>query len=143
MIKQQEKFSIENFTKYEIARIIGARALQVSMNAPLILKISKEELENINYNPIEIAKKEFYSGVLPISVIRPLPGQEKVGFKKEIEVKKEEKIEEVEEEIKEIEKEEEAEKPEEEKKGEKKEKEEEIDVGIETEEDISSDFEED
>ena len=63
----------EQFTKYEIARILGARALQIAMDAPLLLKISTEELEEINYNPIEIAKRELVSGVLPITVNRPLP----------------------------------------------------------------------
>lgn len=32
----------ETFTKYEIARIIGARALQIAMDAPILLKITKE-----------------------------------------------------------------------------------------------------
>ena len=34
----------QNFTKYEIARILGARALQIAMDAPLLLKISFGEL---------------------------------------------------------------------------------------------------
>ena len=29
----------EDFSKYEISRILGARALQISMNAPLLIKI--------------------------------------------------------------------------------------------------------
>ena len=32
----------ENYTKYEKARMIGARALQLAMGAPLLLKLSKE-----------------------------------------------------------------------------------------------------
>ena len=35
----------EQFTKYEIARIIGARALQIAMDAPLLLKISEQLLD--------------------------------------------------------------------------------------------------
>lgn len=61
------------FTKYETARIIGARALQISMGAPLLLKLSKEDLDRINYGPIEIAKMEFNEGVIPITIRRPLP----------------------------------------------------------------------
>ena len=61
------------FTKYETARIIGARALQLSMGAPLLLKLNKEDLEKINYNPIEIAKMEFQKGIIPITIKRPLP----------------------------------------------------------------------
>ena len=38
---------IEDFTRYEVARILGARALQVAMNAPLLVKISKEDLEKV------------------------------------------------------------------------------------------------
>lgn len=61
------------YTKYEKARIIGARALQLSMGAPFLLKMSKESLEEINYNPVEISKMEFERGVLPITIKRPLP----------------------------------------------------------------------
>ncbi len=61
------------FTKYEKARIIGARALQIAMGAPLLLKMKEEDFEKINYNPIEIAKLEFEKEVIPITIRRPLP----------------------------------------------------------------------
>jgi len=61
------------FTKYETARILGARALQISMNAPLLIKIEKEDLEKINYDALKIAEVELNSDVLPISVKRPFP----------------------------------------------------------------------
>lgn len=61
------------FTKYEKARIIGARALQISMGAPLLRKISKKELEKINYSHLEIAKSEFNDNIIPITIRRPLP----------------------------------------------------------------------
>ena len=61
------------FTKYEIARVIGARALQIGMGAPFLLKLNKEKLEEINYNPVEIAKMEFDKNILPISIRRPMP----------------------------------------------------------------------
>ncbi len=63
------------FTQYEVARIIGARALQIAMDAPLLMDIPKDELETMHYDAIRIAEKEFKSGVLPISVNRPLPGK--------------------------------------------------------------------
>jgi len=69
MIEQLEN----QFSKYEVARILGARALQIAMDAPLLLKIDEKELEAINFNPLEIAKKELIAGVLPITVNRPLP----------------------------------------------------------------------
>lgn len=63
----------EEFTKYERARILGARSLQISMDAPLLVKIQDEALSNLNYDPLKIAALELDSGVLPISVKRPLP----------------------------------------------------------------------
>ena len=61
------------YTKYEKARIIGARALQISMGAPILIKVDKKLLEEVNYNPVLIAKKEFESGIMPITIKRPLP----------------------------------------------------------------------
>ncbi|MBI4016704.1 MAG: DNA-directed RNA polymerase subunit K [Candidatus Aenigmarchaeota archaeon] len=60
-------------TKYEKARMIGARALQISMGAPFLVKVTPEDLEKIGYNPIEIAKKEFDAEALPITIRRPMP----------------------------------------------------------------------
>jgi len=57
-------------TKYERARILGARALQISMGAPILVKMKKSDFEELNYNPINIAKKELENGVLPISIKR-------------------------------------------------------------------------
>jgi DNA-directed RNA polymerase subunit K len=61
------------YTKYEKARIIGARALQIAMGAPLILKLTKEDFEKLSYDPIKIAEKELEEGVLPITIRRPMP----------------------------------------------------------------------
>jgi len=63
------------FTKYEKARIIGARALQIAMGAPILVKLKEADFQELGYNPIEIAKKEFYEEVLPITIKRPLPGK--------------------------------------------------------------------
>jgi len=63
----------QEFSKYERARILGARALQISMDAPLLMKMEPEELENLNFDPLKLAQKELDSGVLPITVNRPLP----------------------------------------------------------------------
>ena len=67
----------EKFTKYEIARIIGARALQITMDAPILLKISQDELKAMNYDAIKIAEKEFSENALPIAVHRPIPTRRK------------------------------------------------------------------
>lgn len=92
------------FTRYEKARILGARALQIAMNAPLLIKIKKEDLEKINYNAIKIAEIELESGVLPISVKKPFPEKKEEKLKRvketkvtdenleELEVKEEQEI---------------------------------------------------
>lgn len=59
-------FVYEGLTRFEKARIISARALQISMGAPVLLKT---EL----HDPKEIAKLEFERSVLPITVKRTLP----------------------------------------------------------------------
>ena len=54
--------------------MIGSRALQISMGAPFLLKLSTQQLENIKYNPINIAMMEYDEGILPITVKRPNVG---------------------------------------------------------------------
>ena len=61
------------FTKYEKARMLGSRALQISMGAPFLIKMDDEDLKRVSYNPLEIAKLEFEEGVIPITVRRPMP----------------------------------------------------------------------
>ena len=63
----------KQFSKYEIARILGARSLQIAMNAPLLIKISQEDLEAIKFDALKIAEIELNSNVLPISIKAPLP----------------------------------------------------------------------
>lgn len=90
-----EKQKEEKFTKYEIARILGARALQIAMNAPLLIKLSHDDLEKIRYDALKIAEVEFESGVLPISVKRPFPQKREERLKRTKEQQiSEEKIEE-------------------------------------------------
>ena len=80
-----------NLTKYEKARIIGARALQIAMGAPTLLKMKKKELEAINYSPVELAKLEMERDVLPITIRRPLPAKAAAkNEKKEVEADEEE-----------------------------------------------------
>jgi DNA-directed RNA polymerase subunit K/omega len=47
---------------------VGARALQISMGAPILIKPSKALS-----SPIEIAIEELKRGVLPITIRRTLP----------------------------------------------------------------------
>lgn len=72
----------QEFSKYERARIIGARGLQISMDAPLLTDINEDELEGINYDPLRIAEKELDAGVLPISVNKPMPEKKEESLEK-------------------------------------------------------------
>ncbi|MCL5106702.1 MAG: DNA-directed RNA polymerase subunit K [Candidatus Parvarchaeota archaeon] len=56
---------MEEYNKFERARLVGARALQLSMGAPVLVKVNKKE-----DTYIEIAKRELEKGVLPITVKR-------------------------------------------------------------------------
>ena len=78
---------LDKFTKYERARILGARALQISMNAPLLIKIEKEDLEKINYDALKIAEVELNSEILPISIKRPFPEKRDERLKRVVERK--------------------------------------------------------
>ncbi|MBW2970574.1 DNA-directed RNA polymerase subunit K [Candidatus Woesearchaeota archaeon] len=75
MATKKEPDQIAAYTKYEKARMIGSRALQIAMGAPFLIKLSDKDLQKIAYNPVEIAKIEYDKGVLPITVKRPLPGK--------------------------------------------------------------------
>jgi DNA-directed RNA polymerase I, II, and III subunit RPABC2 len=55
-------------TRFERARIVGARALQVSLGAPILVQL----LVGVN-DPIDIAIEELKEGVLPMTVRRTLP----------------------------------------------------------------------
>lgn len=72
----------DKFSKYERARIIGARGLQISMDAPLLIDIKEDELEKINYDPLKIAEKELDEGVLPISINKPMPAKKEEPLEK-------------------------------------------------------------
>lgn len=52
-------------TRFERARIVGARALQITMGAPLLVDAPANEDD-----PIRLAILEFEKGVIPISVLR-------------------------------------------------------------------------
>lgn len=58
-------------TRFERARVVGARALQISMGAPVLIDVSQS-----SKSPIDIALMELEQGVLPISIRRTLPDGE-------------------------------------------------------------------
>ena len=53
------------YTRFEKARIVGARALQISMGAPSLIKLPKEVI-----SPIDIAMFEYKEDAIPITVKR-------------------------------------------------------------------------
>ena len=59
------RWSKLNYTRFEKARIVGARALQISMGAPSLIKIPKNVIA-----PIDIAMLEFKEDAIPITVKR-------------------------------------------------------------------------
>ena len=69
--KRNKEGAEMKYTKYEIARLIGARALQVLLGAPILVK--SEET-----NPIEISKIEFKEKMIPITIKRKLPNKEEM-----------------------------------------------------------------
>ncbi|NYZ79280.1 DNA-directed RNA polymerase subunit K [Candidatus Micrarchaeota archaeon] len=52
-------------TRFEKARVISARALQLASGAPLIIELPEKLI-----NPVKIAYMEFDKGVIPLAVIR-------------------------------------------------------------------------
>ena len=58
------------YTRFERARIIGARALQIAMGAPVLIGMPSGAVD-----PIEIATLEFDKDALPITVARGRPAK--------------------------------------------------------------------
>jgi len=53
------------YTRFERARIIGARALQISLGAPVLVEVPEEIID-----PIQMAIMEYDKGVIPMTVKR-------------------------------------------------------------------------
>jgi len=53
------------YTRFERARILGARALQLSLGAPILVDVPDDLID-----PVAIAEKEFAEGAIPITVRR-------------------------------------------------------------------------
>ncbi|HZX34078.1 MAG TPA: DNA-directed RNA polymerase subunit K [archaeon] len=58
---------MSRLTRFEVTRIISARALQLSLGAPPLMKVPK------NTPMLETAAMEFGKKVIPISVLREYP----------------------------------------------------------------------
>jgi len=53
------------YTRFEKARIVGARALQISMGAPILISVPENVLD-----PVQIAMAEYEKERVPITVVR-------------------------------------------------------------------------
>ncbi|EKX43443.1 hypothetical protein GUITHDRAFT_73062 [Guillardia theta CCMP2712] len=65
--RKQKRQTMPYMTKYERTRILGIRALQISMNAPVMVPVDKET------DPLKIATKELIAGKVPFIIRRHLP----------------------------------------------------------------------
>ncbi|KAL5544110.1 hypothetical protein UlMin_007894 [Ulmus minor] len=65
--KERPRKTSKFMTKYERARILGTRALQISMNAPVMVELEGET------DPLEIAMKELRECKIPFTIRRSLP----------------------------------------------------------------------
>jgi DNA-directed RNA polymerase subunit K len=54
-----------DYTRFEKARIVGARALQISMGAPPLIEISEDVRD-----PVQVAMREYEADAIPLTVKR-------------------------------------------------------------------------
>jgi len=66
-IPNDQRTTTPYMTKYERARILGTRALQISMNAPVLVDLEGET------DPLQIAIKELSEKKIPLIVRRYMP----------------------------------------------------------------------
>jgi DNA-directed RNA polymerase I, II, and III subunit RPABC2 len=66
-IPKSDRVTTKFLTKFEKARVLGTRALQISMNAPVMVDLDGET------DPLKIAMKELRERKIPIIVRRYLP----------------------------------------------------------------------
>ncbi|VVC71985.1 DNA-directed RNA polymerase subunit K [uncultured archaeon] len=57
--------AVTELNRFEKARIIGARALQLASGAPPLIKIPKGTV-----SPVEVAFMEFEKDAIPLTVVR-------------------------------------------------------------------------
>ncbi|CDO56837.1 hypothetical protein DV451_005057 [Geotrichum candidum] len=66
-VPKEDRNTTPYMTKYERARVLGTRALQISMNAPVLVDLEGET------DPLQIAMKELTQKKLPLVIRRYLP----------------------------------------------------------------------
>lgn len=66
-VDKDKRITTPFMTKYERARVLGTRALQISMCAPIMVELENET------DPLQIAMKELKSKKIPLIIRRYLP----------------------------------------------------------------------
>lgn len=66
-VESTQRVTTKYMTKYERARILGTRALQIAMGAPVMVELEGET------DPLEVARKELKQRKIPIIIRRYLP----------------------------------------------------------------------
>jgi DNA-directed RNA polymerase I, II, and III subunit RPABC2 len=67
MITRRDRKTIPILSKYEKTRVVGERAIQISMGAPPLVEVGNLE------NPVDIAEKELREKKIPYIIKRVLP----------------------------------------------------------------------
>ncbi|EZA50717.1 hypothetical protein DMN91_000771 [Ooceraea biroi] len=66
-VQRSKRITTRYMTKYERARVLGTRALQIAMCAPVMVELEGET------DPLQIAMKELKQRKIPIIIRRYLP----------------------------------------------------------------------
>lgn len=66
-VDKDKRITTPFMTKYERARVLGTRALQISMCAPIMVELENET------DPLQIAMKELKARKIPLIIRRYLP----------------------------------------------------------------------
>ena len=66
-VDKDKRITTPFMTKYERARVLGTRALQISMCAPIMVELENET------DPLQIAMKELKARKIPLVIRRYLP----------------------------------------------------------------------
>ncbi|XP_029170468.1 DNA-directed RNA polymerases I, II, and III subunit RPABC2 isoform X2 [Nylanderia fulva] len=66
-VQKSKRITTRYMTKYERARVLGTRALQIAMCAPVMVELEGET------DPLQIAMKELKQRKIPIIIRRYLP----------------------------------------------------------------------
>ena len=64
----------KKYTRFEKARVIGARAIQIELGAPVLIDVPEDVSD-----PIDIATMEFEEEAIPMTIVRRMPTGERIS----------------------------------------------------------------